>query len=140
MKAFKTDELTGGGFLAEIWTNKGDENLIYTEGEKLKLYVRINRESYIRVIYHMADGSKVLMVDNYYVGSDKVNTVYELPFEFECAEPFGVETLQLNAQTKAFDALNTTQQYGYDFISEKLNDILVNTRGFKKVTSNVFKG
>jgi len=139
MKAFKTDEVQGGGLIAEIWTNKGDENLIYTEGDLMKLFVRVNRECYIRVIYHMADGSRVLLVDNYYISSDKVNTVYELPFEFECAEPFGVETLQLNAQTKAFDKLNTTEQYGYDFISEGLNEILVNTRGFKKVTTDVQK-
>ncbi len=139
MKAFKTDEVKGGGLLTEIWTNKGDENLIYAEGDILKLFVRVNIESYIRVIYHMADGSRILLVDNYYIGSDKVNMVYELPYEFECAEPFGVETLQLNAQTKAFDKLNVTQQYGYDFISDGLNEILVNTRGFKKVANDVQK-
>lgn len=139
MKAFKTNEVGGGGLSAEIWTNKGDENLIYQEGDLLKLFVRVNRESYIRVIYHMADGSRVLLVNNYYISSDKVNKVYELPFEFECAEPFGVETLQLNAQTKEFDALNVTEQYGYDFISDGLPQILVNTRGFKKVTNDVLK-
>ncbi|MBI9067332.1 MAG: hypothetical protein JEZ09_08570 [Salinivirgaceae bacterium] len=139
MKTFKTDEVSGGGLIAEVWTNKGDENLIYTEGEKLKLFVRINRECFIRFIYHLADGSRVLFVDNYYIGSDKVNTVYELPFEFECAEPFGVETLQLNAQTKAFDALNTKAEYGYDFIIDGLNEVLISTRGFKKVTSDVLK-
>lgn len=139
MQAFKANEVGGGGLSAEIWTNKGDENLIYQEGDLLKLFVRVNRESYIRVIYHMADGSRVLLVDNYYISSDKVNKVYELPFEFECAEPFGVETLQLNAQTKEFDPLNVTQQYGYDFISDGLPQILVNTRGFKKVNNDVLK-
>ncbi len=139
MKAFKTDEVTGGGLVADIWTNKGDQNLIYTEGDDMKLFVRVNRECYIRVIYHMADGSRVLLVDNYYISSDKVNTVYELPYEFECSEPFGVETLQLNAQTQPFDALNVTNQDGYDFINEGLNDILVTTRGFKKKTNDVLK-
>jgi len=139
MKAFKTDEVTGGGLIADIWTNKGDENLIYSEGDKMKLFVRVNRECYIRVIYHLADGSRALLVDNYYVSSDKVNMVYELPYEFECAEPFGVETLQLNAQTKEFEKLNVTNQDGYEFISDGLDKILVNTRGMKKVTSEVLK-
>lgn len=139
MKAFKTGEVTGGGLLADIWTNKGDENLIYSAGDKMKLFVRVNLECYIRVIYHLADGSRVLLVENYYVSSDKVNRVYELPFEFECSEPFGVETLQLNAQTTVFEKLNVTNQNGYDFINDGLDKILVNTRGMKKVTSEVMK-
>lgn len=139
MKAFSTNEVSGGGFDAELWTNKGDQNLIFTEGDKMKLFVRVNHECYIRVIYHMADASRVLLVDNYYIGSDKVNKVYELPFEFECSEPFGVETLQLNAQTNTFDALNVTKQDGYDFINDGLDKILVNTRGMKKVTQEVLK-
>lgn len=139
MKAFKTNEVAGGGLQAEIWTNKGDQNLIFSEGDKMKLFVRVNHECYIRVVYHLADGSRVLLVDNYYVGSDKINAVYELPYEFECSEPFGAETLQLNAQTTPFDKLNVTHEYGYDFITETLNDILTNSRGFKKVTDNVLK-
>ncbi len=139
MKAFKTDEVTGGGLIADIWTNKGDENLIYSEGDKMKLFVRVNLECYIRVIYHLADGSRALLVDNYYVSSDKVNMVYELPYEFECAEPFGIETLQLNAQTKEFEKLNVTNQDGYEFISDGLDKILVSTRGMKKVTTDVLK-
>jgi hypothetical protein len=139
MKAFKTDEVTGGGLIADIWTNKGDENLIYAEGDRMKLFVRVNLECYIRVIYHLADGSRALLVDNYYVSSDKVNMVYELPYDFECAEPFGVETLQLNAQTKEFENLNVTNQDGYDYINDGLNAILVNTRGMKKVTTDILK-
>lgn len=139
MKAFRTDELKGGGLNADIWTNKGDENLIYSAGDKMKLFVRVNLECYIRVIYHLADGSRALLVDNYYVSSDKVNMVYQLPYEFECSEPFGIETLQLNAQTTVFEKLNVTNQDGYDFISDGLDKILVNTRGMKKVTSEVMK-
>lgn len=138
-RRFKTDEISGGGLIAEIWSNKGDENLIYTKGELLKLFVRVNKECYIRVIYHLADGSRVLLIDNYYIGSDKVNMVYEIPEEFECSDPFGVETLQLNAQTVVFDPLHITKEYGYDFITESLDAILINTRGFKKKTDKVLK-
>ena len=119
----------------EIWTNKGDDNLLYTEGEKLKFYVRANKECYLRIVYHLADGQSVLMLDNYYIAENMTNKVVEIPFEFECAEPFGIETLQANAQTVEFQKLLTTRNDGYDFIDESLNDVLLNTRGFKKVVS-----
>jgi hypothetical protein len=81
----------------------------------------------------LADGAKVLLLDNYYIGIDKVNKVYELPEEFVCAEPFGAELLLVNAQTEKFEPLNTRKQYGYEFILDNVPEILANTRGFKKV-------
>jgi hypothetical protein len=68
----------------------------------------------------MADGSQVLFVDNYYISSDKVNKVYELPYEFECSAPFGVETIQLSAQSEPFKKLNTKIVDGYEFVSDDL--------------------
>jgi hypothetical protein len=134
MKAFNKDEVIKGDLNLEIWTNKGDENLVYTEGERLKFYVRANKECYIRMIYHLADNQSVLLMDNYYIAAHMANKVVELPDEFECSEPFGVETLQVNAQTEAFEPLRTRNMYGYQFIVESLNDILLGTRGLKKVS------
>jgi hypothetical protein len=131
-KLFAENELKSEGLQVDILTNKGGKNLFYSEGEELKLLARANRECYLRFIYHLADGSKVLLLDNYYVNRDKVNQYYELPYEFECAEPFGVETLQLNAQTKPFEPLQTSSEYGYDFIVEDTDEVLVKTRGFKR--------
>jgi len=135
MRVFSMNEVLKGDLNMEIWTNKGDDNLLYTEGEKLKFYVRANKECYLRIVYHLADGQSVLMLDNYYIAENMTNKVVEIPFEFECAEPFGVETLQANAQTVEFQKLLTTRNDGYDFIDESLNDVLLNTRGFKKVVS-----
>lgn len=135
MRVFNRDEVVKGDLNVEIWTNKGEENLVYTEGEKLKFYVRSNKECYIRLIYHLADNQSVLLMDNYYVAAHMANKVIELPDEFECAEPFGVETLQVNAQTEPFAALRTRDIDGYQFIDESLNDILIGTRGMKKVST-----
>ncbi len=139
MRVFSKGEIEGGDLNIEIWTNKGSENLIFTEGEHMKLSVRANKECYLRVIYHLADGQKVLLLDNYYISTDKVNKVYELPYEFECAEPFGVETLQLNAQELAFGGLRTKNQDGYEFIVDDMQTILIGTRGMKKVNKNELK-
>jgi hypothetical protein len=139
MKMFAKDELKGGELKVEVLTNKGTDGQIYAEGETMKLFVRANRECYIRFIYHLADGNKVLLLDNYYINRDKVNQVYELPYTFECAEPFGVETLQVNAQTAMFDPLTTKQENGYDFIQENTEQILVKTRGFKPKDGQLMK-
>lgn len=139
MRVFSKGEIEGGDLNIEIWTNKGSNNLIFTEGEHMKLSVRANKECYLRVIYHLADGQKVLLLDNYYISTDKVNKVYELPYEFECSEPFGVETLQLNAQELAFGGLRTKNQDGYEFIVDDMQTILIGTRGMKKVNKNELK-
>jgi predicted phage-related endonuclease len=48
-----------------------------------------------------------------------------------------VETLQVNAQTEKFPNLNTKNEDGYQFIQNTFNDIMVNTRGFKKDTPQI---
>lgn len=135
MRVFNKNEIIKGDLNIEVWTNKGDDNLLYTEGEKLKFFVRSNKESYLRLIYHLADGQSVLLLDNYYIAANMVNKIVEIPDEFECSEPFGIETLQINAQTEEFTKLLTKNQDGYNFISNDLEDLLINTRGFKKVES-----
>jgi len=130
-KEFQKGQVSTGGLQVQIWTNKGESNLIFVKGERMKLYVKANRECFLRVIYHLADGEKVLLLDNYYVSAENANKVYELPYEFECSEPFGVETLQLNAQTQQFEPLLTETMYGYKFIRDNFKDMLVKTRGFR---------
>lgn len=134
MEALSKDEIKGGDLQIDVYTNKGRENLIYTEGDPLKLFVRANRECYLRFVYHLADGSKVLLLDNYYINIENVNKVYELPYKFECAEPFGVETLQLNAQSKQFESLYTQEEGGYLFIKDDTQSFITKTRGFKGST------
>ncbi|PIB36338.1 hypothetical protein BFP72_13505 [Reichenbachiella sp. 5M10] len=134
MKQFATDEIIAGGLVVDIFTNKGQDNLIFTQGEELKLFVKANQECYLRFIYHLADGSQVLLLDDYYISREYVNKAYQLPDVFECAEPFGFETLQLNAQTTPFAPLNTREEYGYKFILDGSAVVLQKTRGFKRST------
>jgi len=136
---FKSSEITNGGMQLDLWTNKGNDSPFFEEDDTLMLYIRVNNECFIRIVDHMADGSKVLLVDNMYFGSDKVNKVVQLPVMFQCAEPYGVEFLQANAQTKAFSPLHTKSEYGYDFILDDLSGMLSNTRGFKKMSNEDLK-
>ena len=130
---YKNDIVSQGGLYVDVTTNRGNDNPVFVNMDTLKLYVRANRKCYIRLIYYFADGSKVLFFDNYYVAADQVNQLIALPEEFECVAPFGIETLQLNAQTKPFSPLNITEQGGVKFINDGTDDIINKVRAFRPI-------
>jgi hypothetical protein len=139
-KIFSKDEITDGGLHIDLWTNKGDENQVFFENDTMKIYVRTNHECYLRFIYYMADSSKVLLMNDYYISYDKVNKVIEIPETFICSAPFGVESMQLNAQTSPFQSLNITSHDGYQYINDNVATIVAATRGFKKVSDQTLSG
>lgn len=135
LEMLSENDIVNSDLRVDVFTNKGRSNLIFMENERMKLYVKANRECYLRFIYHLADGSKVLLMDDYYISRDMANKAVELPDEFICSEPFGAELLVLNAQTSKFEPLDTFDQYGYRFIEEPMESIIGKTRGFKKVVT-----
>jgi hypothetical protein len=134
----KTDELVNEGIFLDVWTNKGEEDLIFTEGEKMHVYVKVNMPCHLRFTYHVADGSRVHFFDRY-ISENQVNQridVYPQGFECDCTDaPCGVETLQINAQEKPFPALDVEEINGYRFIVEDLKSATMKTRGFKTESS-----
>ena len=131
--AFAEGEFVGGGLQVEVWTDKGSTNLLYTKGEEMKVFVRVNREAYIRLLYILADGRRTLLDDNYYIDQSKVNRVVEIPYEFECAPPFGAELLVVVARTEAFPPIHTYESDGYYFLSAKdAGQAARDFRGMKK--------
>jgi hypothetical protein len=132
-KQFGTDEVQGGGLNLEVWTNKGMDDLVFTKGERMQAYVRVNLPSYIRFIYHLADGKRALLLDNYYIDQSKVNMVYQIPEEFECDEPYGAEFLQAFARTEPFEPIATEVVGGYNILKDDLKGFLTMQRGMKKV-------
>nr|MBC8315986.1 DUF4384 domain-containing protein [Bacteroidota bacterium] len=111
----------------------GSDNLLYQEGETMKLYVKVNHECYLRFIYYFADGINTLLLPgDYYIDSDMVNKVVEIPTSFDCAPPFGVEALQVIAQTDKLPPLFTEEKDGYFFIKDEASEILKKVRGFKR--------
>ena len=87
-------------FTAKIWTNK-DKDAIYKEGEVIKFYFKVNRNSYIYV-YHMDAGGHVKMLfpngfskKNYI----EANKTYVIPdesmnFDIKVSAPFGTEQVK----------------------------------------------
>ena len=126
-------------FEIDVWTNKGNDNLVFEENEELQFTVITNQACYFRFIYKLADGNYVLLMDNIKIDQSKINKPYVIQDRFECAEPFGIETLIVNAKTVKFEPLDTYMQYGYNFINNDLEDILRNSRGFKTKVSRAEK-
>jgi hypothetical protein len=132
VKIFVQEEPQQTDLVLDAWTNRGRENLLFLEGETMQVFVQVNKPSFLRFIYHLADGSRVLLLDNYFIGESQVNRPYQIPEEFVCAGPFGVETLQMNVQSDRFAPLQTVDDNGYLFIKDDLPEILMKTRGFKR--------
>ena len=130
-KNFNTDEIIGDGLSLDVWTNKGSENLIFRQGETMKVFVQVNMPCYIRFIYHQADSLRVLLYDTLYIDISKVNKKYKIPEEFECATPYGAEVLQICVQNKQFDHLETIYQDERNYLKADLNKIISITRGMK---------
>ena len=136
---FTKDEINKSELNVKAWTNKGRENLLFVEGEKMKLYLNLNRPSYVRVIYHLANGRRTLLLDNEYVDETKVNTSYKIPVEFQCDSPFGAEVLQVFAQSERFLSVKTIEQDGYVFVVDDLETFLFSTRGMKRTKRDVLQ-
>ena len=114
--AFADGEIISGQLQVDVWTSKGKDNLLFTEGEIMNVYVRVNRPAYIRLLYILAGGERTLLYDNYYIDQSKVNHAVEIPEEFECAPPFGAEMLVVFARTKGFEPLKTVEVDGYHYL------------------------
>jgi hypothetical protein len=132
-KAFRKDEIVSSDIQLDVWTDKGTAPLFYTEGEIMKVYVRVNRASHIRILYNFADGSRTLLFNDHYIDESKANQVVEIPGEFECVAPFGGETMIVVARTEPFPKLPTVERDGIQFLEEKdPGKAGYAVRGFKK--------
>lgn len=129
---FRNEEMINSGLVIKVWTDKGVDGLLYTQGESMHVYMGVNIPCYIRFIYHLADGRRTVLLDNHYIDRSEVNRVYRIPEEFICDRPFGVEVLQIFARTEPFEHIDTVEKDGYHFLKCDLISFLAKTRGMKR--------
>ncbi|WKN44411.1 LPP20 family lipoprotein [Tunicatimonas pelagia] len=130
----ETYAVADNGIDLEVWTNKGEDALVFTEGERMNVFFRVNMPCHVRFVYHLADGRRVHFFDQY-LEANQVGKVQEVPYDFICDctdAPCGIETLQINAQEESFVPLATQDMGGYRFITEDLGSILQKNRGMKQ--------
>jgi len=129
----------GTGLRVELRTDRLEDGpVIYRFGDKPRLAVRANQPCTLRLIYTMADGEKLLLLDKYPVGGHQVNRWVPLPLELEACAPPGVEQLLVQAVTDAGDSRLPALQvenrdmgggYVMPVIVEPLDKALARTRG-----------
>jgi len=136
MEMLDAGKTSDGGMKVEVWTNKGRDGAIFQENDPLQIYVRASKPGYLRLLNYWADGSQLLLLDNYYIREDQVNEVVKLADSWETACPCGIEFIQLNGQNLPFEPLPTEKIQGFDFVKGDMQTVIKKTRGFKPKLSN----
>lgn len=137
-RVFLGQTVIPGSLSLDAWTSKGDRNLIFRQNEETELFVRVNKPCYLQAVYHMANGVRLLLYNNYHIDESRVNFVVALPDTFYFAPPLGVERLQLFASTERFDAPKTVRA-DYDgetypnVMAEDFAEHTIAMRGIKKI-------
>ena len=142
--AFEQEVIDSGQLKLEVWTDRGQNALLYSQGELMKVYLRTNRSCYVRLLYILANGQKTLLVDNLQVNLESINRPLLvndlLEIDFECTSPFGAEMIIGVARNYPFDTIETTERDGYIFIDtdnpKHLANITRGTKGFKRRKRN----
>ncbi len=136
---FRKNEMVGGSLMLETWTSRGVDGLVLENGDELKIMIRVNQPSYLRFIYHLNNGARVIpdrLYMNYYIGADKVNQVVELPDVFEICPPFGSETIQMFASNERFPPVELIESKFdgevYEVIADTLEESNTLYRGLKR--------
>ena len=134
LKEFADGAVSDGGLNIDIWTSKGrdEDALVFTDGEIIQLYFRVNQPAFLQITYRLATGELVLLEDSFYIGSDRVNRTVPLPYEFEVQPPFGVENLVVTGYSIEPPPVNTVPKYiGGELyqVFGSLKDVVANTRG-----------
>ncbi|MEQ1847544.1 MAG: DUF4384 domain-containing protein [Nitrospira sp.] len=95
-------------FGVKVWTNK--PNGRYSEGEKLIVYVQVERDAYLKLDYFQADGTVVHLVPNMFRGQAFIQAgkTYSFgdeasPEQFIIQEPFGAEVIKAITGVQPFD-------------------------------------
>lgn len=126
-----------GGLTVDVWTGEGYGPLSYTDGDKVKIFARVNQPVYLRLLYTLADQRRTLLVDNYYIGPSEVGSTVEIG-EFLCAAPFGTEFLIAAARTEKFPTIQTREADGYHvLLDQDAESAAKSFRGLKVVPQKV---
>ena len=107
-KILGANETVSGALRVELWTSKGHSNLVYTNKEEMRLYLRVNKPAYVRLVYLLAgNGLRVPINQAFFIDQAKVNLAVEYPDGFEISPPFGIEQISAVAFTERPEPLMT---------------------------------
>jgi serine/threonine protein kinase len=126
-------EAESGDLKLELLTNKGSENLLFTDGETLIPYVRVNKPCTVRLFYIAADGTRYVLTQPNDRRIDLSQVDKLVPIDsLKCSSPFGGEILQAVATSGSFEPIKTKLVDGLYVLDEALDTAMVATRGIRK--------
>ncbi len=138
-RRFTRDEVLTGGLELMVRTNKGGDHPVFVTGERMQVFLRVTMPSWIRFVYHLADGSRALLLDNYHIDRQHAGEEIEVPQEFACDAPYGAEVLQVFASTEPFPKVRTENRDGYELLAGPLDSFLSSTRGRQRGEQGVLQ-
>lgn len=110
-----------GGLMVDVWTDKGRSPVLYHEGDKVQVYVRVNQPAFLRILYTLADNRQTILKDNFSISDDNIDKDVKIG-EYLCTEPFGKEVLHVAARTERYQMIETRNEDGFDIIQESDQD------------------
>ena len=124
------------GFGLKVWTNKPANSFV--ENERLIIYVKSDRDAYLKLDYFQANGTVAHLVPNVYRGQGHITggTTYAFgddtsPEQFIVQEPYGDEVIKAIASVTPFDLSNQS----VEVIGDSRAYIRTNLRGIKLVAA-----
>jgi hypothetical protein len=87
-------EALSGPLRIEMWTDLGRDALLFTTGQRYRLFVRANAACTVRLLYHLSDGTRVVMYEDYAIPAGRANQPVEIPEPFVVTAPYGAEIIQ----------------------------------------------
>ena len=138
--AFAQQVIESNQLRLEVWTDRGKNALLYSQGELMTVYLRSNQPCHVRLLYILANGQKTVLVDNLKINAESINKAVVinnlLDIDFECSSPFGAEMLIAVGRNRPFDRLESKEENGYFYIEvddpSQLASLTRGTKGFKR--------
>ena len=123
-------------FGLRVWTNKSTNSFV--ENERLIIYVKSDRDAYLKLDYFQANGTVVHLVPNKYRGQGHITggKTYAFgdeasPEQFIVREPYGDEVIKAIASVTPFDLSNEP----VEVISDSRAYIKTNLRGIRLIAA-----
>jgi hypothetical protein len=103
--------LVTGDLRVDVWTSRGRKGVVFTEDEEYRVYLRVNRPAWLRLVYVLQNGLQVPIEQSFYIEASRANTVVEYPHAFEVVPPFGVEHIYATAYSEVPPRLRTRREW-----------------------------
>lgn len=138
-RSFSVALLEDTNIQISAWTNKGYENLIFKQDEKVEFYIQVNKSGYISILYHLAGENRIRtpLVENYHISPKNIYKPVKINKSFKVCLPYGSETAQIFFSTipqKPFSTILTNiDGEEYYVLAEDFKIFLDKKRGLKEI-------